>query len=127
MGSNRREFIATSAIGVLGAWVQQSAAAQQVEPPVASRKNVDSIAWYYEIRGRGPSIVLIPSGEGDCGSFDKVAALLAPRFRMLTFDMPGFSRSGDPPNFDHYTWGRAADEIAAGSVTGPEVSNFLWL
>jgi pimeloyl-ACP methyl ester carboxylesterase len=74
---------------------------------------VDSIDWYYELRGRGPAIVLIPSGEGDCGSFDKVVATLEHDFIVLTFDMPGFSRSSAPPNFDRYSMSQAASEVAA--------------
>jgi len=77
------------------------------------RRQVDTIDWYYELRGSGPTIVLIPSREGDCGSFDKVAGLLSVQFRVLTFDMPGFSRSSDPPNFESYSMGQAAREVAA--------------
>lgn len=51
------------------------------------------IDWYCEQRGEGPPIVLVPSGEGDCASFEKVAADLANDFTVLTFDIPGFSRS----------------------------------
>lgn len=51
------------------------------------------IEWYVEQRGGGPDVVLIPSGEGDCGSFAQVAADLATDFRVTTFDTPGFSRS----------------------------------
>jgi pimeloyl-ACP methyl ester carboxylesterase len=57
--------------------------------------------------------VLIPSGEGDCGSFTKVADLLSRDFSVLTFDMPGFSRSSDPPNFERYSISQGASEIAA--------------
>src|SRR5215813_727349 len=74
---------------------------------------VDSINWYCELRGRGPTVVLIPSGEGDCGSFEKVATMLAAEFTVLTFDMPGFSRSSDPPNFAEYSLSQAASEVAA--------------
>jgi len=74
---------------------------------------VDSINWYCELRGRGPTVVLIPSGEGDCGSFEKVASVLSGEFTVLTFDMPGFSRSSDPPNFVEYSLSQAASEVAA--------------
>ena len=53
----------------------------------------DGIDWYCEQRGDGLPIVLVPSGEGDCWSFEKVAAALADQFTVLTFDTPGFSRS----------------------------------
>lgn len=77
------------------------------------RHRVDSIDWYCESRGRGTTVVLIPSGEGDCGSFERVAASLSGEFTVLTFDMPGFSRSSDPPDFADYSLSRAAREVAA--------------
>lgn len=55
--------------------------------------NTGGINWYCEQRGDGPLVVLVPSGEGDCASFEQVAAHLANDFTVLTFDMPGFSRS----------------------------------
>ncbi|MDT5280383.1 MAG: hypothetical protein QOJ20_1578 [Mycobacterium sp.] len=53
----------------------------------------DGIDWFCEQRGKGPHVVLVPSGEGDCASYEQVAAQLANQFTVLTFDMPGFSRS----------------------------------
>jgi pimeloyl-ACP methyl ester carboxylesterase len=55
--------------------------------------HAEGIDWYCQQRGEGPAIVLVPSGEGDCASFEQVAAQLANEFTVLTFDMPGFSRS----------------------------------
>ncbi len=71
------------------------------------------IDWYCELRGSGPSVVLIPSGEGDCASFAGVADALANDFTVLTFDMPGFSRSGPPPDFGRVTADMLADQVAA--------------
>lgn len=56
------------------------------------------IDWYCEMRGDGPHVVLIPSGEGDCGSFARTAELLAEQFTVLTFDTPSFSRTSPPPD-----------------------------
>jgi pimeloyl-ACP methyl ester carboxylesterase len=56
------------------------------------------IDWYCELRGDGPHVVLIPSGEGDCGSFARTAELLAEQFTVLTFDTPSFSRTSPPPD-----------------------------
>lgn len=82
------------------------------------------IDWYCETQGKGPTVVLIPSGEGDCGSFARVATALADDFSVLTFDMPGFSRSNAPPDFGDVTAAQLADQVAAlvdsmglGSVT----------
>jgi pimeloyl-ACP methyl ester carboxylesterase len=57
---------------------------------------VDGIDWYCQQQRDGPAVVLVPSGEGDCTPFDPVVARLADEFSVLTFDMPGFSRTGDP-------------------------------
>jgi pimeloyl-ACP methyl ester carboxylesterase len=117
---NRRTFIAGVAAAAGAAAARSSAVAGQPtranRPPrgdIGSHKRVDEIDWYYELTGNGPVVVLIPSGEGDCGSFQKVATSLAAEFTVLTFDMPGFSRTSDPADFEHYTMSRAAGEIAA--------------
>ena len=46
-----------------------------------------------EQRGAGEDVILVPSGKGDCASFEAVAADLARDYRVTTFDTPGFSRS----------------------------------
>ena len=74
---------------------------------------VDSIDWYCELRGSGPLVILIPSGEGDCSSFERVATTLAIEFTVLTFDMPGFSRSTASPNFGNYSIRQVTNEVAA--------------
>ena len=77
------------------------------------RHIASGIDLYCELRGSGPSVVLIPSGEGDCGSFAKVADELAKDFNVLTFDMPGFSRSSPPPDFGRVTADELADQVAS--------------
>ena len=57
----------------------------------------DGIDWHVEERGTGPDLILIPSGEGDCANFEKVASNLAIDFTVTTFDMPGMSRTTAPP------------------------------
>lgn len=121
---NRRQFVHASIAGLLrpvghASYSFARGPAQSTRGASARlgefgfRRRVESIDWYCEQRGRGPTIVLIPSGEGDCGSFDRVAALLSRDFTVLTFDMPGFSRSSDPLDFANYSMTRAANEVAA--------------
>jgi pimeloyl-ACP methyl ester carboxylesterase len=74
---------------------------------------VEGIDWYCQQQGDGPAVVLVPSGECDCAPFDPVAARLADQFRVLTFDMPGFSRTGAPPDPQDFTPVKAADQVAA--------------
>ena len=75
------------------------------------QQKVDGIDWYCEMRGDGPPVVLVPSGEGDCASFDRVAAQLANEFTVLTFDMPGFSRSR-AQTADDVSVSKLGDQIA---------------
>ena len=75
--------------------------------------NASEVDWYCELRGGGPSVVLMPSGEGDCASFQTVAEDLSNDFTVLTFDMPGFSRSGPPSEFGRVTATILASQIAA--------------
>ena len=74
---------------------------QRIETP-------DGISWYIETSEPISStsneaakeyIVLIPSGEGDCHSHRAVAEILSSSgpYHVLTFDMPGFSRTTAPP------------------------------
>jgi pimeloyl-ACP methyl ester carboxylesterase len=71
----------------------------------------DGIDWYCEQRGEGPHVVLVPSGEGDCASFEQVAAQLADEFTVLTFDTPGFSRS-QVQTAEDISVSKLADQIA---------------
>src|SRR3954447_65161 len=73
--------------------------------------NTGGIEWYCEQRGEGPTVVLVPSGEGDCASFEAVAAHLANDFTVLTFDLPGFSRT-HVRSPDDVSVPKLADQIA---------------
>lgn len=48
---------------------------------------------HYEVRGSGPTLLLIPGSNGDAGFFDAVADLLADRYTVVGYDRRGFSRS----------------------------------
>jgi pimeloyl-ACP methyl ester carboxylesterase len=52
---------------------------------------------YYEERGVGPVLVMIPGGPTDAGAFVGLAAALADRYRTVAYDPRGNSRSV----FDH--------------------------
>jgi pimeloyl-ACP methyl ester carboxylesterase len=52
---------------------------------------------YYEIRGAGPALVLIPAGAGDADSYRALAEQLAGAYRVVTYDRRGYSRSGLDP------------------------------
>jgi pimeloyl-ACP methyl ester carboxylesterase len=110
---------AATALPVAAASVRATAQDAAVRSFMHHAAGVD---WYCEERGRGPTVVLVPSGEGDCGSFAQTAAALAHHFTVLTFDTPGFSRSSAPANRAEISMYRLGDQIAALTTslnTGP--------
>ncbi|MFI0816555.1 alpha/beta fold hydrolase [Streptomyces sp. NPDC021098] len=68
------------------------------EPTTGSLK-VPGARLYYEVRGTGPVLLLIPGGAGDAASYDHAAAALADRYTVVSYDRRGASRStlDDPP------------------------------
>jgi pimeloyl-ACP methyl ester carboxylesterase len=59
----------------------------------AGRLAVPGASLYYEVRGRGPALLIVPTGNGDATPFGPLADLLADRFTVITYDRRGFSRS----------------------------------
>lgn len=58
---------------------------------------------HYEVRGRGPLLLVIPGGPQDAGVFTGLAGQLAGRYTVLTYDPRGNSRSplpGGPRDLD---------------------------
>ncbi|XHG07141.1 hypothetical protein AWENTII_010299 [Aspergillus wentii] len=53
----------------------------------------DNIDLYYELRGTGPPLLLIPGGYGTCIPYTKIADHLSARFRVITLDRRGYLRS----------------------------------
>ncbi|WP_218020156.1 alpha/beta fold hydrolase [Nocardia anaemiae] len=70
---------------------------------------VPGATLYYEIRGTGPLLLLIPGGNGDAGSFDQIAERLADRYTVVSYDRRGFSRS---PGQNHNVQLDGADAAA---------------
>ena len=67
-------------------------------------------ALYYECRGHGHPLLMIPGGLGDAGIYTFVADLLADEFRVIAYDRRGQSRSTrhEPQNFELSQQGRDA-------------------
>ncbi|MBB5914272.1 pimeloyl-ACP methyl ester carboxylesterase [Nocardia transvalensis] len=55
--------------------------------------DVPGARLYSESVGSGPALILIAGGGGDAGVYEEIAALLAERFTVITFDRRGNSRS----------------------------------
>jgi len=54
---------------------------------------VPGASLYYEVRGTGPVLLMIPGGNGDAGPYERVANELAGRYTVVTYDRRGYSRS----------------------------------
>ncbi|MBB3724683.1 alpha/beta fold hydrolase [Nonomuraea dietziae] len=61
--------------------------------PAIGRLRVDGATLHYEVRGRGPLLLLIPGGTGGAASFDGVADDLAADHTVASYDPRGLSRS----------------------------------
>jgi pimeloyl-ACP methyl ester carboxylesterase len=57
---------------------------------------------YYEVRGHGPPLVMIPAASGDAGLYAFVADSLCDEYKVITYDRRGYARSTrhEPQNFE---------------------------
>ncbi|HET7487528.1 MAG TPA: alpha/beta hydrolase [Acidimicrobiales bacterium] len=53
----------------------------------------EAAALYFEVRGSGEPVLLVPGTPGDGGQFDTLAEILADRHTVITYDRAGASRS----------------------------------
>lgn len=65
--------------------------------PIADAKTgmlpVAGARLYYEVRGTGPTLLIIPGGPQDAGVFSDVSRVLADRYTVVTYDPRGNSRT----------------------------------
>ncbi|WP_067139149.1 alpha/beta fold hydrolase [Microtetraspora malaysiensis] len=61
--------------------------------PTIDHLRVDGATLHYEVRGRGPLLLLIPGGTGGAASYDGVADDLAADYTVASYDPRGLSRS----------------------------------
>lgn len=54
---------------------------------------VAGASLYYERRGAGPLLALVPAGAGDADSYRPLADILSSRYTVVTYDRRGYSRS----------------------------------
>jgi pimeloyl-ACP methyl ester carboxylesterase len=75
--------------------------------------DIGTTQLYYEVRGRGPTLMLITGGTGDADEWCGVAPTLAEEFMVLTYDRRGFSRSPRPDGWTSTSVMEHADDAAA--------------
>jgi pimeloyl-ACP methyl ester carboxylesterase len=71
---------------------------------------VPGASLYYEVRGSGPVLLMIPGGPMDAGGFREIAERLADSYTVVTYDCRGNSRSPMQGSWDELTVGLAADD-----------------
>ena len=73
---------------------------------------IQGLSVHYEILGKGPETVLLLHGWGaPVTAYRPVLELLAQRFRVVAFDMPGVGGTDEPAEpltLDDYEIGRAS-------------------
>jgi hypothetical protein len=60
---------------------------------VKKTMKVAGATLYYEVRGSGPVLLMIPGGPADSDVFAGIAPMLAERYTVVTYDPRGDSRS----------------------------------
>lgn len=63
------------------------------DPTKANTLKVSGATLYYEVRGSGPLLLMIPGGPMDAGAFSGLAERLADRYTVVAYDPRGNSRS----------------------------------
>jgi pimeloyl-ACP methyl ester carboxylesterase len=105
----RRTVLSMAAVAAVATRMGRSAAlAQEATPTTTSATvHVNGIDLYYEERGSGPPLLIIPPLSGTAYTIPA----LEPHFRSITFDNRGAGRSSAPPG--PYTTRLMADDAAA--------------
>ncbi len=62
-------------------------------PMTKQRLGVPGASLYYEVRGSGPVLLMIPGGPADAGAFRRIADELASHYTVVTYDPRGLSHS----------------------------------
>lgn len=75
--------------------------------------DVGGTKLYSEVRGSGPSVVLVPGAGGDGGYLQPLAEALADEFTVLTYDRRSNSRSPRPEG-----WTQTSNEEQARDIAG---------
>lgn len=94
-------------------------------PVKSARIATEGDELFYEIRGKGQPVILIPPAGGDGWHYAKVAEILAGEYKIITFDRRANARStmNDPQNFEMSQQSR--DVVAVLRAVG-ETSAFVF-
>ncbi|MCA9582564.1 MAG: alpha/beta hydrolase, partial [Myxococcales bacterium] len=75
---------------------------------------IDDLDVFVKEVGEGPPLLLVHGFLVDHRDWDRMVPLLAPHFRCIAVDLPGFGRSGKPgPDTYDYSWQSYGATLAA--------------
>ena len=86
--------------------------AMQTQTRIGSTARVGTAELYYELRGGGAPVLLIPGVPGDAGQFASVAEDLADEHRVVTYDRRGNSRSARPEGWEETSVAEQVEDAA---------------
>jgi pimeloyl-ACP methyl ester carboxylesterase len=68
----------------------------------SGRVTTEGDELYYEVRGQGQPLLMIPGGGGDGGSYSLIVEILSDEYKVITYDRRANARStmNDPQNFE---------------------------
>jgi len=91
----------------------------------SGRVTTEGDELYYEVRGQGQPLLMIPGGTGDGEYYTAVADILSDEYKVITYDRRANARStmDDPQNFEISQQSR--DAVAILHATG-ELSAFVF-
>ncbi|MFE2283441.1 alpha/beta fold hydrolase [Streptomyces sp. NPDC059443] len=88
--------------------------------PTIGSLRVNGATLHYEVRGRGPLLLLIPGGTGGAAAFDGVAEELAAEYTVATYDPRGIHRSPlDDPEAEQRVEEHADDALRLLELLSP--------
>ena len=73
----------------------------------------DGVKTYYEEHGHGPPILLSHGYSATCRMWDGQVAALAPRHRIIVWDMRGHGETDDPEDPAAYSEALTVEDMAA--------------
>jgi pimeloyl-ACP methyl ester carboxylesterase len=74
---------------------------------------INGTELYHEVRGTGPTVLLIHGAFLDAGCYDALADILAKDFTVVTYDRRGYSRSPRPQGWSQTSVEEQADDADA--------------
>jgi pimeloyl-ACP methyl ester carboxylesterase len=87
----------------------------------SGRVTTEDDELYYEVRGQGQPLLMIPGGGGDGGSYSLIIEILSDEYKVITYDRRANARStmNDPQNFEVSQQSRDAVSVlrAAGETS----------